>query len=134
MIYEDYLKTILTFKGILKNYPEEVENLKVHFSLIMLKIKDFDEFKFCLLEHLKISDWFPTHIDLFKHLELFHKIKKEKEETKEEKLLRELKKLLIIQNDEFINNKNINLIDSLRFKLNDTEKKIKELEEIINSV
>ena len=65
---------------------------------------------------------------------MFEKKKKEKEETKEEKLLKELKKLLIKQNDEFLNNKNINLIDSLRFKLNDTEKKIKELEEIINSV
>ena len=61
MLYEDYLKIILTFKGILKNYPEDVETLKVHFTLIKFEINDFEQFKFCLLNHLKISDWLPTH-------------------------------------------------------------------------
>lgn len=66
MNFEQYIALIKKFKDILKNYPENGESFQMHYALVTTRIKSFELFRFALNEHLKISDWFPTHLDLFK--------------------------------------------------------------------
>ena len=68
MLFEDYRKLFESFKGVLKNYPEDNESLKTHFSLISVKIKHIDIFKKCLARHLESSDFFPSHLEIFSQL------------------------------------------------------------------
>jgi hypothetical protein len=136
MLYEDYYKTIIIFKGILKNFPEDNETFKVHFTCIRLKIETYEQFRYCLMEHLKISDWFPTHIDLFIHTEDYLVIKNKKAEDSDP-LLAEIKRLkasLEWQNDVFIANKDPALIDRLRYDIHETESKLKKLETKLHNV
>lgn len=67
MLFEDYKKLMVSFKHVLKNYPENEESFKVHFALITMKIKDFETLKSAMMVHLSKSDWFPSHIDLIKN-------------------------------------------------------------------
>lgn len=67
MLFEDYKNLMVSFKGVLKNYPEHEESLKVHFALITMKIQDFEVLKLAMMAHLSKSDWFPSHIDLIKN-------------------------------------------------------------------
>lgn len=68
MLFEDYKKLLESFKGVLKNYPENEEALKVHFALITMKIGDFELLKKCFSKHLMVSDFFPSHIEIFSYL------------------------------------------------------------------
>ncbi len=67
MTYEDYISIIKKFNGILKNYPTDEDTFKLHYALIMLRIKTTDDFRRAMFEHLKKSHWWPTHIELYKH-------------------------------------------------------------------
>lgn len=67
MIFTQYTEILRQFKGNLKNFPTDEQAFKMQYALINQKIKTVEHFKKCLFQHLKTSDWFPSHIDLLKH-------------------------------------------------------------------
>lgn len=129
MNFEQYSDYVGLYNGILKNTPVNAAVYRTHYDLICLKIKNIEVFIACFQKHVSDSDWFPTHVDLFKYLpEIEKEIKKEAE--KNDPILREYKKLKALeieQSDEFMSIRDKNLFDEYREKLFDTQKRIADM-------
>jgi len=129
--YDQYRKFIKPFCGILKNVPTENEAFQAHFNLINLKFENFEVFKSAFMEHLKGSDWFPSHLDIYKHGEEISKIIHNREQLKipEAVEYKRLKKLEAQQLDDFIRIVDKNSVDEYRERLFKTQEKVKSMEE-----
>lgn len=133
MNFTEYTKFISCLNGILKNTPTQPEVFKTHHNLISLRIDNFEVFKACFKKHLMVSDWFPTHIDLFNYLDEVNKEFNLQNQAKDplKVELNILKYQLIKVQDDFIACKEPENFDKLREEIFTTQAKIEALEEKI---
>lgn len=131
MNYQDYKTFIKPFNPILKNTPITGEAFEAHFHLIQLKITNLEVFQMAFMEHLKTSDFFPSHIDIYKHGEAIAQKIWERDQNQIPEIVefKRLKRLEVEQNDIFINNKDREKVDEYRNNLLDTQKKIEEMKQ-----
>lgn len=130
MTFDEYCEFVFLFNGILKNTPINRQVYKTHYELVILKIKDITIFKECFKRHVLVSDWFPTHIDLFKHLEEVERdIRQEAE--KNNPIIQEYKKLKALEleaNDKFMINNDKEQINPLRDELLSIQIRVERME------
>lgn len=66
MNFDDFIKFIMQFNENLAYFPKENKSFKVHFDLVVSKIKSNIEYESAFLKCISVEAKWPTHTDIWK--------------------------------------------------------------------